>query len=215
MSDSNVSEFFDSYAHDFDAIYGNKNGFVNSIVNRLFRQAMRLRYQKTLEACTPVAGRSVLDVGCGPGHYSVALAKLGAGEVLGIDFADGMLAVARARAAHEGAGAICKFEKHDFIESDFGRKFDYVILMGFMDYIAKPADVIRKALSITAVRACFSFPLSGGFLAWQRQQRYKSRCDLFLYSEEQVRRLFADCGAVNVNIDRIDRDLFVTAEPAA
>ena len=23
MSDSNVSEFFDSYAHDFDAIYGN------------------------------------------------------------------------------------------------------------------------------------------------------------------------------------------------
>ena len=85
MSNSNVREFFDSYAHDFNAIYGNSNSVANAIINRLFRQAMKLRYQKTLEACAPIAGRSVLDIGCGPGHYSVALAKLGAAEVLGIE----------------------------------------------------------------------------------------------------------------------------------
>ena len=35
-----------------------------------------------------------------------------------------------------------------------------------------------------------------------------------MYSEEQVQKLFADCGAKNVHLERIDRDLFVTAEPA-
>lgn len=215
MSNSNVREFFDSYAHDFDAIYGNRNSVANAIVNRLFRQAMKLRYQKTLEACAPVAGRTVLDIGCGPGHYSVALAKLGAAEVLGIDFAEGMLDVAQKRAAGQGVAGVCRFEKHDFVEYDFGRKFDYTVLMGFMDYIADPAAVIRKALALTGIRSCFSFPLSGGLLAWQRQLRYKSRCDLFMYSEAQVRKLFADCGARNIGIERIDRDLFVTAEPAA
>ncbi len=214
MSDSNVRAFFDSYAHDFDAIYGNRNSVANATINRLFRQAMKLRYLKTLEACAPAADRSVLDIGCGPGHYSVALAKLGTSEVLGIDFAEGMLEVARTRATNEGVAAICRFEKHDFIEYDFARKFDYTIVMGFMDYIAQPAVVIKKVLSITAIRSCFSFPLSGGFLAWQRQLRYKSRCDLYLYSEDQVRALFAACGCTMVRIERIGRDLFVTAEPA-
>ena len=96
MSESNVSEFFDSYAHDFDAIYGNKNGFVNSIVNRLFRQAMKLRYQKTLEACTPVAGRSVLDVGCGAGVWVKRMQDLG-WQARGQEIDPGGVAAARAR----------------------------------------------------------------------------------------------------------------------
>lgn len=212
MSSSKVSHFFDGYAHDFDAIYGNKNGLANSIINRLFRQSMKLRYLKSLEACMPIMGHSVLDIGCGPGHYSVAFAKLGASEVLGIDFAEGMLQVARARAVNEGNAKVCRFEKRDFLEHDFGRKFDYTILMGFMDYIERPAEVVKKALAITAVRSCFSFPLDDGFLAWQRKLRYKSRCELYMYSEDQVRNLFADCGCVKVNIERIGRDLFVAAD---
>ena len=46
---SNVSSFFDRYAHDFNAIYGNSNGPMDAVVNRLFRRSMALRYQKTLE----------------------------------------------------------------------------------------------------------------------------------------------------------------------
>src|SRR5215469_11110865 len=109
MSHFQVSEFFDGYAHDFAAIYGNDNGWFNTVVNRLFRRVMEDRYRQTLEGCAPIAGRSVLDIGCGPGHYSVALAKRGAAEVLGIDFAEGMLQVARERASREGV-ATCRFE---------------------------------------------------------------------------------------------------------
>ena len=209
MPESKVSQFFDGYAHDFDAIYGNKNGLFNSIINKLFRRTMERRYRKTLEGCSPIAGRSVLDIGCGPGHYSVALAKKGAGEVLGIDFADGMLQVARERAAREGV-TTCRFEKRDFLNFDFERKFDYTIVMGFMDYAGQPDEVVNKVLALTANRAFFSFPLDHGILAWQRQLRYKSRCELYLYKSDQVRRLFADYGNAQIGFESLGRDVFVT-----
>ncbi|HEY6351171.1 MAG TPA: methyltransferase domain-containing protein [Candidatus Angelobacter sp.] len=211
MPESKVSQFFDGYAHDFDAIYGNKNGWLNSVINKLFRRTMERRYRKTLEGCSPIEGRSVLDVGCGPGHYSVALAKRGAGEVLGIDFADGMLQVARERAAKEGV-TTCRFEKRDFLNFNFDRKFDYTIVMGFMDYAHQPAEVVKKALSLTAVRAFFSFPLDKGILAWQRKLRYKSRCELYMYTEEQAKQLFTNHDKAQISGESLGRDLFVTLD---
>src|SRR6201997_4378788 len=97
-STNRTSEFFHAYAHDFNAIYGNSNTFVNRLINRHFRASMRLRYEKTIEGCSPIAGKTVLDIGCGPGHYSVALAKKGAERVFGIDFADEMIAIAKQNA---------------------------------------------------------------------------------------------------------------------
>lgn len=211
MPESKVSQFFDGYAHDFDAIYGNKNGWFNAVINKLFRRTMERRYRKTLEGCLPIEGRSVLDIGCGPGHYSVALAKKGAGEVLGIDFADGMLEVARERAGREGV-TTCRFEKRDFLNFNFDRKFDYTIVMGFMDYASQPAEVVNKTLSLTAVRAFFSFPLDNGILAWQRKLRYKSRCELFMYSPGQVKHLFTGLAKAQVSMESLGRDLFVTAQ---
>ncbi len=212
MKESNVSTFFNKYAHDFNAIYGNANNWFDTIINKLFRRSMELRYQKTLEGCSQIVGASVLDIGCGPGHYSVALAKMGAKEVVGIDFSEEMLQVAKNRAVNEGVGSICKFEKIDFITDNFDRKFDYVVLMGLMDYMGQPKEIVKKALSITNIRAFFSFPLAGGLLGWQRKLRYKSRCDLFLYTEEQVRELFENLDYANLRIERIDRDLMVIVD---
>jgi SAM-dependent methyltransferase len=211
MPESKISQFFDGYAHDFDAIYGNKNGWFDSVINKLFRRSMQVRYLKTLEGCSPIAGRSVLDIGCGPGHYSVALAKQGAGEVLGIDFAEGMLQVARERAAKEGI-TTCRFEKRDFGNFNFERKFDYTIVMGFMDYANQPAEVVKKTLSLTAVRAFFSFPLDHGILAWQRKLRYKSRCELFMYTEDEARQLFTNHDKAQISVESLGRDLFVTVD---
>ena len=79
-----TSEFFDRYAVDFDLIYGNDNKALERIANRLFRHAMLVRYDKTIAGCQPAAGRSVIDIGCGPGHYSITLARQGADKVLGL-----------------------------------------------------------------------------------------------------------------------------------
>ena len=208
---SRVAAFFDRYAADFDSIYGTSDGLVNGVVNRLFRRSMKLRFIKTLEACQPVEGLDVLDIGCGPGHYSVALARMGARSVLGVDFAEGMLDIARRRATDAGVAEVCHFEQADFFVHDFHRIFDYVVVMGFMDYVEDAAAAVRRILDLTGRTALFSFPAAGGLLGWQRQWRYRNRCALFLYRPESIERLFAGISGVSVTIEKIDRDFFVTA----
>lgn len=214
MAKTSVSEFFDSYAEGFDAIYGTRNTFLNRLLNRYLRKSMRLRFEKSIAACDPVEGRSVLDVGTGPGHYAITLARRGAGRVLGIDFAEGMLGLARRRAAEAGVASRCEFVLGDFLTYPFGETFDYVILTGFMDYMADPKGVIERAASLARRRVMFSFPAAGGFLAWQRRLRYRSRCDLFLYSRAHLDELFAGFDPARVRIEPIARDYFVTLDIA-
>src|SRR5207244_8470319 len=47
-----------------------------------------------------VAGRRVLDVGCGAGQLAFHLAEAGAAEVVAVDVSERMLALARAERAH-------------------------------------------------------------------------------------------------------------------
>ena len=72
-----TAEFFHDYAQDFDAIYGTKHTWIRKLVNKYLRASMRLRFEKTLAGCNPIEGKSVIDIGCGPGHYTVALGQRG------------------------------------------------------------------------------------------------------------------------------------------
>jgi ubiquinone/menaquinone biosynthesis C-methylase UbiE len=207
-----TADFFDRYAADFNAIYGNSNDGFERIINRLFRRAMLLRYERTLERCVPTEGSSVIDVGCGPGHYSVALAHAGASRILGLDFAAGMLRIAEEAAKAAGVAERCTFALGDFLTYPIAEKFDFAVVMGFMDYVADPRPVIDRVLAIVKRRGFFSFPKAGGPLAWQRKLRYRNRCDLFLYREDDIRSLLSATGAA-FQIESIGRDFFVTVEP--
>jgi len=205
-----TADFFDSYAYDFSAIYGGGTGFLHRLVSRHFRKSMMLRYSKTLEGCDPIEGRTVIDIGCGPGHYGIALAKKGAGHVLGIDFAQQMIWLARDNAAAAGVGDVCEFVCDDFMTYPINQQFDYSVVMGFMDYVTHPAEIVARALAVTKSKAFFSFPAEGGLLAWQRKLRYRRRCDLYMYRGEQLERLFAATEPARVRIEKIERDYFVT-----
>jgi len=157
MSSDRARTFFDGYAGDFDAIYNRRSSFGSRVVNHIFRRSMQLRYLKTLEGCHPIEGKTVLDVGCGPGHYSISLAQRGAAHVVGIDFAGGMLRLATEHARQAGVAGRCEFREADFL-TFISEPFDYLILMGFMDYIPEPGRVIEKVLSLTRSKAFLSFP---------------------------------------------------------
>jgi 2-polyprenyl-3-methyl-5-hydroxy-6-metoxy-1,4-benzoquinol methylase len=212
MQTDRTQVFFHRYANDFDAIYSNRGGLVNSLVNGMFRKSMKLRYEKTIEGCRPIEGKTVLDVGCGPGHYSITLAQRGAARVLGIDFAEGMLGIAAEHAGAAGVAERCEFRQADFLRFRAPEPFDYVILMGFMDYMADARGVIAQALALTRSKAFFSFPADGGLLAWQRKLRYRSRCELHMYRRPQLEELFGSFPGTHAKIEPIARDFFVTLE---
>jgi len=205
-----VEDFFDKYAVDFNSIYGGKNNLFNSFVNNYLRKAMKLRFIKTIQGCQPLEGKKIIDIGCGAGHYEIALANKGAGHIYAIDFAKGMLDLAKKNVEKAGVADKCSFEIVNFMSEPVKGIFDYAILMGFMDYIQDPKAVIEKVISVTKSKAFFSFPARGGILAWQRRIRYLHRCSLFFYDQKQIHILFNGLNYKDLEIEKIGRDFFVT-----
>lgn len=201
--------FWDNYASDFNAIYGTKNSWINRIINNMFRLSMKMRFEKTILAI-PEEKVSVLDIGCGPGHYCFSLAQNGNRDILGIDFSEKMIQLATDHAKELGIEAKLKFLVMNFLEFEPDRKFDYSIMMGFIEYFERPEFIINKALAVTNRGILISFPVAGGLLAFQRKLRYKSRCFLRLYSYEDIKRLLESLNIHSYTIEQIKRDFFVT-----
>lgn len=129
------------------------------------------------ELAGEVAGREVLDVGCGTGRHAIRLARAGA-RVTGIDFSPGMLARA---AAKPGAEPV-RFIEHDLhaaLPFD-GGSFDLVACCLALDHIADMhplfaemgrvcrtqgrivVTTLHPAMSLRGVRARFNDPATGG-----------------------------------------------------
>ena len=58
-------------------------------------------------ASSPIAGKMVIDFGCGEGDDSIEMVRRGAGRVIGIDIRNDVLNVARQKADEERIGPQC------------------------------------------------------------------------------------------------------------
>ncbi len=84
-----------------------------------------------------LTGKSVLDIGCNGGFYSIEMKKRGAGRVLGIDFDEDYLAQARFAAAVTGHEIeFAKLSVYDV--GSLGERFDVVIFMGVLYHLRHP-----------------------------------------------------------------------------
>ena len=204
-----AAQFFDGYARDFDAIYGRDRGNLGRFLDGILRKSMRLRFERTLEGCRPVAGKTVLDIGCGPGHYGVTLAREGAAHVVLLDPAKEMLAIARDRAEKAGVLGSCDIVHASFEAYRPAERFDFCILTGLMDYMSDARACVHHVVEVTRQSAFFSFPAAGGVLAAQRRWRYRNRTQLYLYQEAEIRELFAREAGIRYTLERLARDYFV------
>jgi tRNA (mo5U34)-methyltransferase len=92
-------------------------------------------------------GRSVLDIGCNAGFYSIEMKKRGAGRVVGIDSDDRYLAQARLVADTLGFPDVEYRNLSVYHVGALGEKFDLVIFMGVLYHLRHPLlalDLIRE-----------------------------------------------------------------------
>jgi len=204
--------FFDEYASEFDAIYGQSRKLSQKIIDTLFRKSMRLRFEKSIEFCNPLEGRTVLDIGCGPGHYCLTFAEQGAKKVVGIDFSNDMIEIAKNRASSMGLSDRVEFIVQDFFDFRYSDRLDYIVVMGVMDYIENAESFIKKVILLSPQKACFSFPANGGILSLQRKIRYRKRCPLYMYTLKEIEALFCNLPDTRYEIEKIERDFFVSID---
>src|ERR1700720_3141764 len=89
-----VQSYFQSRADWFHDLYEEDQPF-RYRVNRVVRGAIYERVALTLNEFRGWKDFTVLDVGCGPGRNSVAFVQAGAARVVGVDFSERMLEIAR------------------------------------------------------------------------------------------------------------------------
>jgi tRNA (mo5U34)-methyltransferase len=98
----------------------------------------RIKWERFADAMPrDLEGRSVLDVGCNAGFYSIEMKRRGAGRVVGIDTDLGYLA--QARFAAEVSGADIEFRRLSVYQvAELGERFDIVLFLGVLYHLRHP-----------------------------------------------------------------------------
>ena len=94
-----------------------------------------------------LTGKTVLDIGCNAGFYSIEMKRRGAAEVLGIDTDEHYLAQACFAAETLGFEDISFQNLSVYDVARLGRRFDLVIFMGVFYHLRHPLlalDLIRE-----------------------------------------------------------------------
>lgn len=210
--ENKVQRHFEADAKRFDAIYENTKGPIARLVDNFWRGVVRRRLELNIEFLEPLAGKSILDIGCGSGRFCLAFAARGASRVVGVDFAPAMIAIARASARQAGGEDRCDFRVGSFPEAVSDGPFDASTANGFFDYIADPVPIIRRMRDITRETIIMSFPKAYEWRMPMRRIRFwLNGCPLYSYSAQNLKRILFEAGLTSYEWIELDRDYLIVA----
>ena len=92
-------------------------------------------------------GARALDVGCGGGLLSEALARAGA-EVTAIDLAPALLDVARLHLHESGLGIDYRLVSVEALAAEMSGAFDVITCMEMLEHVPDPSSVIRACATL-------------------------------------------------------------------
>ena len=95
----------------------------------------------------PLAGRKVIDVGCGGGLLSESMARLGA-EVTGIDMGEAPLTVARLHQHESGVQVDYRRKTPEQMAAENSAAFDICTCLEMLEHVPKPASVIQACADL-------------------------------------------------------------------
>ena len=98
---------------------------------------------------TPLSGARVLDVGCGGGLLSEALAGRGA-TVLGIDLAEPSLDAAREHAADSNVAVDYRCVDVEALARERPASFDVVTCLEMLEHVPEPSRVVAACAAVLA-----------------------------------------------------------------
>lgn len=208
-----VKVHFNRTSNEFDAIYTGEKSLFSQWLDRVFRWDMYERFNLTIKECGYVRGKRILDIGCGSGRYTISLARMGAKEVVGIDFAENMLKIAKDLARKEGCADRCQFVSGDFIQHRFDKAFDISLAIGVFDYIEKPMPFLARMRQLTLEKVIMTFPNKRTLRRPIRKIRLAIKgCPVYFFSRREIEHMLISCAYHNITIRAVGKIFFVTAK---
>ena len=134
------------------------------------------RTQYIDKVCGGLAGQKVIDVGCGGGLLSEALARRGA-EVTGIDLAEASIAVAREHAGASGLAIDYQCVATEAMAQRAPKSFDVVCCLEMLEHVPDPEAIIK---------ACADLLRPGGLAVFSTLNRSPRAFALAIVAAEHV-----------------------------
>jgi 2-polyprenyl-6-hydroxyphenyl methylase/3-demethylubiquinone-9 3-methyltransferase len=126
-----------------------------------------------------LAGKKVLDVGCGGGILSESMAQRGA-EVTGIDMGEAPLSVAKLHALESGVAVNYQRIEVETLAAEQPASFDVVTCLEMLEHVPDPASVVK---------ACFELVKPGGHVFFSTINRNPKAYLFAIVGAEYVLRL--------------------------
>lgn len=143
-----------------------------------------------LECLQPRPGESLLDVGCGTGNFTRALAAAVDGPVAGVDINRAWVDYARTRDTHGAAYSVADARALPYPDN----RFDLVMSIAALCFVEDQAAALREIIRVTRRRFALGLLNRHSLLYWQKGRgggRGGYRGARW-HSAREARRLFRD-----------------------
>ena len=169
--------------------------FYNRAIHFCQFRALRPLMEKT-------RGRSVLDVGCGVGRWSLWMAARGA-RVTGADVSPSMVREARRRAVAAGLAEKCEYQVADLTNLDLHEQYDFILSVTVLQHITE----LRRLESAVRNLKAHLAPKGRVVLIEAAPTKLISRCDTPVFqarSERSYLQVFGKCGLSPIVVRGVD-----------